>query len=108
MVRVDTRLLDGVVKSEKDYSAALVSLLSISDISLSSISAYASSTTPPVSTAMLAVAVALAGADEALRKYIASVDAWREDLKQIRRLEDEVGNVLRDREILYVPLNSPG
>lgn len=30
------------------------------------------------------------------------MEAWREGLERLREMEDEVGNVMRDREILYV------
>lgn len=30
------------------------------------------------------------------------MEAWREGLERLREMEDEVGNVMRDREILCV------
>ena len=69
---------------------------------MSSFSAYASASPPPASQIILAVAGSIAGADEALHKYAASVDEWREQLKCLKDLEEEVGNIMRDREILYV------
>jgi hypothetical protein len=36
--------------------------------------------------------------------YVGAVDKWREELKGLREMEGDVGTVMRDREILYVPL----
>ena len=33
---------------------------------------------------------------------MASVDAWRERLRELKDMEDNVGTIMRDREILYV------
>jgi hypothetical protein len=49
---------------------------------------------------MLGVVSALSGADEALKAYLVAIDAWRVDLKRVRRSEEEVTTVLKDREIL--------
>ena len=44
----------------------------------------------------------LSGADDALRHYAAAVDTWREQLRELKEMEDDVGTIMRDREILYV------
>jgi S-formylglutathione hydrolase FrmB len=98
----DSRLLTNLLSHEKDYTKHLNILLQHSQSSLSSFSAYASASAPPVSTTILAVAGSFAGADDALRRYMGSVEEWRGRLKDLKELEDEVGNIMRDREILYV------
>jgi hypothetical protein len=96
----DSRLLTNLLTHEKDYSKHLLSLLDYSHASLASFEAYASASSPPSSHAILAVARFLAGADEALRRYAQSVEVWQDHLKDLKDLEEDVGNVMRDREIL--------
>ena len=98
----DIRLLENLEKSEKEYSAALVHLFGLSHTSIASLSAYGAASSPTTSQAILSVAAALAGADEAFRSYTASIDDWTEKLKEIKRLESEIENMARDREILQV------
>src|SRR5882757_1462353 len=98
----DSRLLTNLLSHEKDYSKQLLSLLDhTSQASLSSFSAYASASSPPVSTAIISVAGSLAGADDGLRRYALSIEAWREQLTMLKSLEDDIGNIMRDREILF-------
>jgi hypothetical protein len=59
-----------------------------------------------VARAVIAVAGSFAGADDALRRYAISIEAWQEELRTLKDLEDEVGNVIRDREILFVHIPS--
>ena len=68
--------------------------------SLASLSAYAAASPSSLAQVILAVAGALASADNALQRYAASVYDWRQRLKTLKDLEDEVGNIIRDREIL--------
>lgn len=96
----DSRLLANLLSQEKEYSKQLAAVLETSQASLSSFSAYASASAPPVSQVILAVAGALAGADDALQKYLEAVDEWRDQLRRLKGLESEVGNMMRDREIL--------
>lgn len=96
----DLRLLANLLSQEKEYSKQLGTVLDTSQTSLSSFSAYASASAPPVSQVILAVAGTLAGADEALRKYLEAVDEWRDQLRRLKELESGVGNIMRDREIL--------
>lgn len=96
----DSRLLAQVLKLDKEYSNTLNGLLASSHASLAALNAYASSCPPKHAQAMLGVVSALSGADEALKGYAVAVDSWRNDLKRVRRSEEEVANVLRDREIL--------
>ncbi len=96
----DSRLLAQVLKLDKEYSNALNGLLSSSQASLAALNAYASSCPPTHAQAMLGIVSALSGADEALKAYSVAVDAWRTDLKRVRRSEEDVANTLRDREIL--------
>ncbi|KAJ7198648.1 hypothetical protein C8J57DRAFT_978490, partial [Mycena rebaudengoi] len=51
---------------------------------------------------ILAVVGCLAAADDALRSYGVVVERWREYLNGLKELEDEVANILHDREILRV------
>ena len=97
----DSRLLTNLLSAEKDYSKQLQLLVDdYSHASLSSFAAYAAASPPPTSNAILAVAGALAGADEALRRYAGAVESWREELRELKELEDDVGTIMRDREIL--------
>lgn len=96
----DSRLLTNLYSHEKDYSKHLIHLLEHSQVSLASFSAYASASSPALSNVIGTVAGALAGADDALRKYAASLEGWQSQLKVLIDLEDEVGNIVRDREIL--------
>ena len=96
----DSRLLANLLSQEKEYSKQLRTVLETSQVSLASFSAYASASAPPLSHVILSVAGALAGADEALQKYLEVVDQWRGRLRGLKELESEVGNIMRDREIL--------
>lgn len=96
----DSRLLANLLSHEKDYSKHLATLLEHSQLSLASFSAYASASSPPLAQAIITVAGALSGADDALRKYALSVESWQAQLNALKGLEDEVGNIMRDREIL--------
>lgn len=97
--RTDSRLLANLLSHEKEYTKQLSTALDYSQASLSSFSAYASATPPPASQVILAVAGSIAGADEALHKYVAAVDGWSQQLKYVKELEGEVANIMRDREI---------
>ena len=69
--------------------------------SLSSFSAYAAASPPPASRAIVSVTDALIGANDALRGYVFAIEEWCEQLKMLKEMEDEVGNIARDREILW-------
>lgn len=96
----DSRLLANLLSHEKDYTKALNVQLDVGHASLASFSAYAAASPPPASRAIAAVAGALVGAQDALRSYALAVDEWCEQLRMLKELEDEVGNIVRDREIL--------
>ncbi|KAI0370782.1 hypothetical protein BV20DRAFT_943555 [Pilatotrama ljubarskyi] len=96
----DSRLLANLLNREKDYSKHLSTLLDYSQSSLASFSAFAAACAPPTSQVIIDVAGALAGADDALRNYAAAVERWQEQLKALKEMEDDVGNIMRDREIL--------
>ncbi|KIL63692.1 hypothetical protein M378DRAFT_654257 [Amanita muscaria Koide BX008] len=96
----DSRLLTNLISQDKDYSKQFNALLNAADASLASLSAYAAASSPPASQIILQVAGSLASADEELRRYATSVDEWREQLKSLKTLEEEVANIIRDREIL--------
>ena len=105
----DSRLLTSLLSNEKDYHKQLLGLLdNSSQQSLGAFAAYASASPAPVARAIIAVAGSFAGADDALRRYAVSIEAWQAELRALKDLEDEVGNVIRDREILFVhPLFFP-
>ncbi|KAF8907068.1 hypothetical protein CPB84DRAFT_1878705 [Gymnopilus junonius] len=96
----DSRLLTNLLSQEKDYTKHLNHVLDSSNASLASFSAYAAASPPPTSTVIMNVVGSLAAADEALRRYTRGVEEWREMMKQLKEAEDEVGNIMRDREIL--------
>ncbi|CAG8677845.1 4158_t:CDS:2, partial [Acaulospora colombiana] len=96
----DSRLLTQLLKSDKEYSYALNGLLTTSQSSLAALNAYASSCPPTHAQPLLGVVTALSAAEDAFKAYVMAVDAWRADLKRVRRAEEVVANVLRDREIL--------
>lgn len=100
----DSRLLANLLNHEKEYAKQLLGLLDSSHVSLASFSAYAAASAPPASNAIIAVAGTLSSADDALRRYAGVVDTWREQLKELKDMEDDVGVIMRDREILYVLL----
>ncbi|KAF8321203.1 hypothetical protein DL93DRAFT_2043966, partial [Clavulina sp. PMI_390] len=99
-----TRLLNNLLKSTKEYTSSLTSLLVISHTSHSGLQAYASASNPSTVSAIFGVAQALQGADDALVRYAQEVDHWRERLKEVKAAEEEVANILRDREILVTRL----
>ncbi|KAF7290810.1 hypothetical protein MIND_01322000 [Mycena indigotica] len=100
----DSRLLGNLLSQEKEYAKHLATLLDHSNASLASVTAYGSASSPASAHLILAVAGSLAAADDALRHYAAAVDRWRDYLKGLKALEDEVGNIMRDREILVTRL----
>ncbi|KAJ7063782.1 hypothetical protein B0H15DRAFT_807813 [Mycena belliarum] len=81
----DSRLLANLLSQEKDHRLRFCA-------------------SPASAHLILAVAGSLSTADEALRHYAAAVDRWRDYLKGLKALEDEVGNIMRDREILVTRL----
>ncbi|KAG9028167.1 hypothetical protein FRB95_006783 [Tulasnella sp. JGI-2019a] len=100
----DTRLLENLVKSEKEYHAALVNLLALSHSSIASLAGYGSALSPESSQAVLGVSECLKAVDDGLRGYAESIDDWREKLGEIKRLDVDIENAVRDREILVTRL----
>ncbi|KAG7085475.1 hypothetical protein E1B28_003036 [Marasmius oreades] len=100
----DTRLLNNLISHEKDYSKHLSALLDSSHASCNSLTVFAASSPPPTSQLILAIAGSLHSVDDALRGYVAAVERWRQHLADLKDLEDEVGNIIRDREILVTRL----
>jgi hypothetical protein len=98
----DSRLLNSLLSNEKEYHKQLLLLDNYSQLSLTAFAAYASASPAPVARAVIAVAGSFAGADDALRRYAASVEAWQAELRALKELEEDVGTVIRDREILFV------
>ncbi|THU96049.1 hypothetical protein K435DRAFT_665193 [Dendrothele bispora CBS 962.96] len=96
----DSRLLTSLISHEKDLLKSLSTLLSTSHASYTSLTAYAASSPPPSSQVILAVAGTLLHADEALKAYARGVEEWKTRLEGLKEKEEEVGNVVRDREIL--------
>ncbi|KAF8953680.1 hypothetical protein BDZ97DRAFT_1679053 [Flammula alnicola] len=100
----DSRLLTNLLQQEKDYSKQLNQVLQSSNASLASFAAYAAASPPPASHVIMTVAGSLAAADDALRRYALGVDEWRDTMRLLKDAEDEVGNIMRDREILVTRL----
>jgi len=97
----DSRLLTNLLLHEKEYTKQLIALLESSNASLTSFAAYAAASPQPASQVVMSVAGSLAAADEALRRYAQSVELWRETMVHLKDMEDELGNMIRDKEILY-------
>lgn len=74
--------------------------------SLTAYAAYASALPSSEVRAAIAVAGSFAGTDEALRRYATTVEVRQPELCALERLEKEVGNAMRDREILFVHTRS--
>ncbi|KAG8994780.1 hypothetical protein FRB90_000346, partial [Tulasnella sp. 427] len=100
----DTRLLENLVKCEKEYQTALTNVLGLSHSSIAALAAYGAALSPTNSRAAVGVAQALSDADDALRSYSDSIDDWREKLGEIRKLDAEIEVAARDREILITRL----
>ncbi|KAF6756586.1 hypothetical protein DFP72DRAFT_272283 [Ephemerocybe angulata] len=100
----DARLLSSLVSHEKDYSKHLSALLASSQSSQASLAAYAAASPPITSRTILNVAAIFAAADDAHARYAQAVEEWRDMLRGLHALEEEVGNVIRDREILVTRL----
>ncbi|TEB35288.1 hypothetical protein FA13DRAFT_1811030 [Coprinellus micaceus] len=100
----DARLLSNLVSHEKDYSKSLNALLNASESSQGCLAAYAAASAPTTSRTILNVTAILAAADDAHARYAAAVEEWRDMLRGLHALEEEHGNVLRDREILVTRL----
>ena len=99
----DTRLLTHLLNHEREYTKQLLTLLATSSSSLASLSAYAASTSPIENEALKGVVGVLAGVDSALRRYGGVVEKeWIERMARVKEVEEVVGGVGRDREILYV------
>lgn len=96
----DARLLTNLLNHEKEYHKHLLQLLDASAAALASFTAYTASGSPALANTILSVAGKLAAGDEALAKYARAVDGWREQLKLLKDQEDDVGSIMRDREIL--------
>ena len=96
----DSRLLSNLLQQEKDYLKQFNQLFNASAASLDSLVAYAAASPPTASQVILAVANRLAAADDALKRYVLGVDQWRDAMKLLKDMEDDIGNILKDREIL--------
>ncbi|KAI0033220.1 hypothetical protein K488DRAFT_36402, partial [Vararia minispora EC-137] len=101
----DSRLLVALATHEGAYHKQLLALLDVhSQQALSALAAYASAAPPAVARGIMGVAGSLAGADEALRRYAAAEQRWRDALGDIREAEEDVSRVIRDRDILVTRL----
>jgi hypothetical protein len=96
----DARLLTNLLTSEKEYHKHLTLLLDHSHGSLTSLNAYAAASAPGLAQTIIVVAEKLASSDDALRKYAAAVEQWRERLVGLKAQEEDVAAIIRDREIL--------
>ncbi|EPQ53035.1 hypothetical protein GLOTRDRAFT_139985 [Gloeophyllum trabeum ATCC 11539] len=100
----DSRLLASLISAESSYSKQLQSLLAHSASSLAAFSAYAAASAPPTSHVIISVATCLANVDGAVEGYYNALEEWKACLKQVKEAEDEVSNILRDRDILVTRL----
>ncbi|KDQ52489.1 hypothetical protein JAAARDRAFT_477170 [Jaapia argillacea MUCL 33604] len=100
----DTRLLNNLITNELSYSKHLHSLLTLSSSSQAAFSAYASASSQDLARVIVNVAACLSGADDALADYAGAVDEWRDGLARIKSAEEELGLILRDREIFVTRL----
>ncbi|VDB98121.1 unnamed protein product [Peniophora sp. CBMAI 1063] len=101
----DSRLLSSLSSHEQTYHKHLLQLVDVyAQSALSALAAYASAAPPGTARGIMGVAGSLAGADEALRRYAGAVDEWRMKLEEIREAEEDVGRVVRDRDILVTRL----
>ena len=83
----DARLLSNLVSHEKDYSKQLQALLTASQASLGSLTAYAAASPPATSRTILNVAAILAAADGAHQRYASAVEEWRDMLRGLHALD---------------------
>ncbi|KAF4566127.1 hypothetical protein EYR36_011542 [Pleurotus pulmonarius] len=93
-------LLTNLISQETLYSSSLSSLLNTSHVSITLYEAYAASSSADVAQLVMSVVEAMRAIDDALRGYEEKVKEGREVLKGVEKLEEEVGNVARDRDIL--------
>ncbi|KZT30123.1 hypothetical protein NEOLEDRAFT_1055019 [Neolentinus lepideus HHB14362 ss-1] len=98
----DSRLVASLLSAETAYSKQLETLLSHSASSLAAFSAYAAASAPPTSQVIIAVATCLANVDGGVEEYLHALEEWKDCLKQVKIADDEVSNILRDRDILQV------
>ncbi|KAG6329101.1 hypothetical protein ID866_9989 [Astraeus odoratus] len=107
----DSRLLSNLIAHEKEYHKHFSALFPLSHTALASLSAYGaaspsanpySSTSDSPAQVLAAIVDVLAGADDALQRYLQAVDKWREQLVSLKDLEEDISSILRDREILCV------
>jgi len=107
----DSRLLSNLISHEKEYTKHLSSLFPISHAALASLSGFAaaSPSTIPFSKSSVSLARTIgtvvdifASADDALQRYNQALENWRDQLGHLLKLEEEIGAILRDREILCV------
>ncbi|KZV98898.1 hypothetical protein EXIGLDRAFT_606567 [Exidia glandulosa HHB12029] len=98
----DPQLLAQLIKHDKEYATAFHALVVASTASRDSLSAYAAASPQNVARPIAVIVSALTGADDALNAYRESFEEWREHLRRLKEIEDEVAVVLRDRQILYV------
>ncbi len=93
-------LLTNLLNKEKECSGSLATTTDLFQASINALQAYAAASAPPTSHLIVAVSNCIANADEAIRKYCVALESWRLKLQALKDLEDEVGNVMRDRELL--------
>ncbi|KAI0067093.1 hypothetical protein BV25DRAFT_1795880 [Artomyces pyxidatus] len=95
----EPRILSNLIADEKEYHKHLLVLLdTYAHHSLSSLSAFASVSPASVSRSLIVVAGSLAGADDALRRYAGSVEAWETEMGAFKDAYDEVNAAVRERE----------
>ncbi|KAL9937821.1 hypothetical protein V8E36_003366 [Tilletia maclaganii] len=96
----DSRLLQNLYKSEKGYvdhlSAAVASALAAS----SALSSWGTSEPADVSSAATEIAEGLASVAHAQRIHVQAIEGYRAALKDVLDREQNIRNIVRDRDIL--------
>lgn len=98
----DTRLLTSLVTSTSAFRESLYTLNQTHSSYISGLTAYASSSAPPVSTLLLSVSNSISRCIEEgfATKLDLALEAWVNALNNLKDTEEEVGRMGRDREIL--------
>src|SRR5712691_11617163 len=94
------RPLHLATKLDSHYHKQLLGLLdNYSQQSPSVFTTYTSTSPTPAAHAIITIAGSFVGTDDALCRYAISIEVWQEELRVLKDLEDEIGNVIQVHEI---------
>lgn len=96
------QLFNLLADEQEFYKHLLILLDTHAHNSLLSLSAYASVAPAPAARAIIAVAGCLAGADDAMRRYASSVEAWISEVRELKDLDQETAGAEDGGEIRCV------